>query len=223
MLRRISATLLVLALAVVQPPASAASVSPLGVVTQALRANLSRATVSAGATVYDGDSFTTASDGLVRVRAGAAQFYLAGQSAINLHSIPGGTVAKLTLGTMVFSSARPGAMSVEVGEAHIRPATDQPTVAQISIVGPKVIDIRAQRGSLQFSYAGQIQIVSEGAAYRFVLDPPDDDLAISGLPNKNGPTPPTKKRKAFLYFIIGAMSVATYIAIDEALESPSKP
>jgi len=222
MLRRIYATLLVLALAVGPPPARAASVSPLGVVTQASRANLSRATVSAGATVYDGDSFTTASDGLVRVRAGAAQFYLAGQSAINLHSIPGGMVAKLTLGTMVFSSARLGAMSVEVGEAHIRPATDQPTVAQISIVGPKVIDIRAQRGSLQFSYAGEIQIVSEGAAYRFVLDPPNDDLAISGLPNKKR-QPPSKKPKAFLYFAIGAMSVATYIAIDEALESPSKP
>src|SRR5256885_4225534 len=164
MLRRISATLLVLALALVQPPASAASVSPLGVVTQALRANLSRASVSAGATVYDGDSFTTASDGLVRVRAGAAQFYLTGQSAINLRSIAGGMVAKLTLGTMVFSSARLGAMSVEAGKARIRPATDQPTVAQISIVGPKVIDIRAQRGSLQVSYPGEIPIAAERAA-----------------------------------------------------------
>src|SRR5256885_17272629 len=106
-------------------------------------------------------------------------------------------------------------MNVGGGEPKIHPATDQPTVAQISIVGPKVIDIRAQRGSLQFAYAAQIQIVSEAAAYRFVLDPADDDLAISGLPNEKRP-PPWKKRKAFLYFIIGAMSVATYIAIDEA-------
>src|SRR5260221_11790170 len=124
---------------------------------------------------------------------------------------------------MAFSFANIRPMAVEVGEAPIRPAADQPPVAQICIVGPKVIDIRAQRGSLQFSYAGQIQLVSEGAAYRFVLDPADDDLAISGPPNKKELPPPTKKPKAFLYFIIGAMSVATYIAIDEALESPSKP
>ena len=60
MFRRIYTILLVYALAVGQLPARGAGVSPIGVVTQALRANISSANVSAGSTVYDGDSFTTA-------------------------------------------------------------------------------------------------------------------------------------------------------------------
>jgi hypothetical protein len=201
----------------------ATGVSPIAVVTQASRASLSSANVSAGATVYDGDSFTTASDGLLRVRAGAAQFYLAGQGAIYLHSIPGGILGQLTSGTLVFSSARASAIDIDVAQARIRPASDQPTVAQISIVGPKIIDIRAHRGSLQFSYAGQTQDVAEGAAYRFVLDPSDEDLSISSFPGQKRPVSGRRRNKAFLYFIIGAMGVVTYVAIDEALESPSKP
>jgi hypothetical protein len=227
MFRRIFATLLVFTLAVGQIPALAAGLSPIGVVTQALRANLASASVSAGATVYDGDSFTTASDGLLRVRVGAAQFYLPGQSALNLHSTPGGALAQLTGGTIVFSSAKLTAMEVEVAQARVRPAADQPTVLQISFVGPKMIDIRARRGSVQFSYAGQTQIVPEGAAYRFVLDPSDEDRATSGatspFPGQMRTVPGGRQRKAFLYFIIGAIGAATYIAIDEALESPSKP
>jgi len=223
MLRRIVASLLVLALAASQLPARATGASAIGVVTQASRANLSDATASAGSTVFDGDSFTTASGGLVRVRTAAAQFYLASQSALCVHSVAAGTLAQLSAGTMVFSSARASAMDIEAAQAHIRPANDQPTVAQISIVSPKVIDIRAQRGALQFSYAGETQIVAEGASYRFVLDPSDDDLPISSFPHQKVPGPGRRRRKAFLYFIIGAMGVATYIAVDEALESPSKP
>jgi hypothetical protein len=227
MFQRIFATLLVITLVAGQIPARTAGVSPIGVVTQALRANLASASVSAGATVYDGDSFTTASDGLLRVRVGAAQFYLPSQSALNLHSTREGALAQLTGGTIVFSSAKVTAMDIEVAQARIRPAADQFTVAQISFVGPKMIDIRARRGSLQFSYAGQTQIVPEGAVYRFILDPSDGDRAISSatsaFPGQRGAEPGGRQRRAFLYFIIGSIGAATYIAIDEALESPSKP
>jgi|SRR5438128_5411295 len=150
MFRRIFAILLVFTLALGQLPVRAAGVTPLGVVAQASRANLASASVSAGATVYDGDSFTTASGGLLRVRAGAAQFYLAGQSGLKVHSIRGGALAQLTYGTIVFSSAKAAAMNVEVAQAHIRPTSDQPTVAQISFVGPKMIDIRAPQLSAIF-------------------------------------------------------------------------
>ncbi len=227
MFRRIFATLLVFTLALGQLPVRAAGVTPLGVVTQASRANLSRADVSAGATVYDGDSFSTASDGLLRVRVGAAQFYLPGQSSLKLRAAPGGAIANLTSGRIVFSSAKAAAMDVEFAQAHIRSTSDQPTVAQISIAGPKMVDVRAQRGSVQFSYRGEAQLVPEGVAYRFVLDPSDEDRAASAntsaLPDQKGPKHQGKKPKGFIYFFIGATAVATYIAIDEALESPSKP
>jgi hypothetical protein len=227
MFRRIFATLLVYVLIVGQLPARAAGVSPLGVVTQAANANLGGARISAGSTVYDGDSFTTASDGLLRVRAGAAQFYLPGQSALTLHSAPGGAIAKLTTGRIVFSSAKAAAMDIEFAQAHIRPSSDQPTVAQISIAGRKTVDVRAQRGSVQFSYRGQTQLVPQGADYRFILDPSDEDRSVASstppFPNTKVTGPGGKENKAFLYFIIGGIGVITYLAIDEAVESPDKP
>src|SRR5882762_6416006 len=119
MFRRILASFLVFAMAAGEIPVHAAGISALGVVTQASRANLASASVSAGASVYDGDSFTTASDGLLRVRAGAAQLYLAGQSGVKLHSTPGGTLALLTSGRVVFSSAKVAAMDIEIANAHV--------------------------------------------------------------------------------------------------------
>lgn len=227
MARTLLSISLVFALAAGELPVRAAGVSPLGVVTQAAGANINSGGVSAGATVFDGDSFTTTPTGLLRVRAGAAQFYLAGKSNLKLHTAPGGTLAQLSGGTLVFSSARANAMDVEVAHAHIRPASDQPTVAQISVAGPKEIDVRATRGSLQFSYNGEPQIIPEGSAYRFVLDPPEDTLfpaeASPAFPDKQGPALGRRRSKGFLYFIIGAIGVASFLAIDEALESPSKP
>lgn len=226
MIRRFLASFLVFAMAAGEFPVRAAGVSALGVVTQASHANLSSANVSAGATVYDGDSFSTASDGLLRVRAGAAQLYLPGQSGVKLHSVSGGTLAQLTGGTLVFSSAKAAAMDIEIAQAHIRPAADQPTVAQISVAGPKMIDIRAQRGSLQFSYNGDTQLVPEGAAYRFVLDPTDEELSTSAapaFPDQKRPGPGRKRRKAFIYFLIGAGAAIAAVVTVKALESPDKP
>jgi len=225
MARPLLSILLVFAITAGEPSARATGSSPLGVVTQSAGANINSSGVSAGATVFDGDYFTTTATGLVRVRAGAAQFYLAGHSNLKLHAASGGTLAQLVAGTLVFSSVKIDAMDVEVAQAHIRPASDQPTVAQISVAGPKEIDIRATRGPLQFSYKGESKIIPEGSAYRFVLDPPEDALfpASRAFPDQGVPKKQGRPNRKFLYFIIGAAGVVTYIAIDEALESPSKP
>ena len=225
MVRPLLSILLVFALTAGELPARAAGSSPVGVVTQAAGANINSSSVSSGATVFDGDYFTTTATGLVRVRAGAAQFYLAGRSNLKLRAASGGTLAQLVAGTVVFSSAKVVAIDVEVAQAHIRPASDQPTVAQISVAGPKEIDIRATRGSLQFSYNGESQIIPEGSAYRFVLDPPEDIPASASraFPDNQAPGPGRRRSKGFLYFIIGASLGITVIAVDEALESPSKP
>jgi hypothetical protein len=227
MFRRVLASFLVFVMAAGAIPVHAAGVSALGVVTQASRANLAGSNVSVGSALYDGDSLTTASDGLLRIRAGAAQLYLPGESGVNLHSVSGGTLAQLTGGKLVFSSAKAAAMDIEIAQAHVRPAADRPTVAQISVVGPKMIDIRAQRGALQFSYNGETQLIPEGSAYRFVLDPPEEETLSAATPAFPGQLGPhrkaTRRNKAFLYFIIGATAVLTYIAVDEALESPSEP
>jgi hypothetical protein len=229
MIRRFLASFLVFAMAAGEFPVRAAGVSALGVVTEASRANLSSTNVSAGTTVYDGDSLTTASDGFLRVRAGAAQLYLPSQSGVKLHSVSGGTLAQLTGGTLVFSSAKAAAMDIEIAQAHVRPTSDQPTVAQISVAGPKMIDIRAQRGSLQFSYNGETQLVPEGSAYRFVLDPSEEEsvaAAMNSFPDQQAPHKGRRRKRSFIFFLIGAgalFGLSEILVTHEALESPSKP
>lgn len=228
MLRRAAVSLLVCVLAAGEFPASAASVAVVGVVTQASLASVASARVSTGATVYDGDSLATAAGGLARVRARAAQFYLAGQSSVRMRSALAGTLVQLTAGTLVFSSANAAAMDVEVARAHIRPASNDLTVAQVSIAGAKSIDIRAKRGSLEFSYEGESKVIPEGVSYRIILDPLDREVTEAGpptaFPDNQQPKPGAyDKRRRFIYLLIGVGSVATFFAVDEALESPDKP
>lgn len=224
MFRRSFALLLVFVLALGQLPVHATGVTPLGVVTQASRANVLRANVSAGTTVYDGDSFTTASDGLLRVRVGAAQFYLPGQSTLTLHSAPGGAIASLTSGTIVFSSAKAAAMDIEFAQAHIRPISDQPTVAQVSAVSARELEVRAQRGALQFSYKGETEVILEGTSCRILLDPTDEEAsaAAPAFPDQAGPKHGRKRRKGFIILLILLPSIPLPF-LWKALESPDKP
>src|SRR5262249_41152668 len=183
----------------------------VGVVTQASGASIASARVSTGATVYDGDSLATDAEGLLRVRARAAQFYLAGQTGVRTHSAPAGTLVQLTAGTLVFSSANAAAMDAEVLRAHIRPATDDLTVAQISTAGPKSIDISAKRGALEFSYDGESKVIPEGVSYRFILDPLASEVLEPGpppaFPDNQRPKPGANdRRRRFIYLLIGAGS-----------------
>ena len=228
MFRCVIVVLLVCALAAGEFPAHAVGVGAVGVVTQASGASIASARVSTGATVYDGDSLATDADGLLRVRAREAQFYLAGQSSVRMRSAPAGALVQLAAGTLVFSSTNATAMDVEVARAHIRPASNDLTVAQIAIAGPKSIDIRAKRGSLEFSYEGESKVIPEGVSYRFILDPLDREMTEAGpppaFPDNQRPKPVANdKRRRFIYLLIGVGSVVTFFAVDEALESPNKP
>ena len=228
MLRRLFAFLVILALAVGEIPSQAAGVSAIGVVTQAYGANLSRANVSTGATVFDGDSFSTAPDGLLRVRAGAAQLYLAGQSSFKPNSAPNGMLAQLTGGTLVFSSAKAAAIDVEFAQAHIRATSDQPTVVQLSVLSPRMIEIRTNRGAIQFSYKDETETIPEGKNARVLLDPTDEEVpvlatATPAFPDQQQPRRGRKRRLAFFIFWGGAAAITTGILLHYALESPDKP
>jgi hypothetical protein len=220
MSRRIMASLLALLMAGVSLPAH---IAPLGVVTEASDAHLSAAAASAGATVYEGDRLSTGSGGALRLRSGAALLYLPGQSGVTLHSAAAGTQANLTAGTLVFSAAKAAAMEIDADEARIRPAKDEPTVAQVTMVGPKELRVFARRGSLAFSYRNETEMIPEGASYRVILDPPDTAEPAAQRRPVSGPRKPGKYNKAFFFVIFGAVGATTVWAAHEAWESPDKP
>jgi hypothetical protein len=202
---------------------------PLGIVTQSSKGHLSTADASAGATIYDGDKLSTDAGGTLRLRTGASLLYLASQTSVTLRRAATGALADLAGGSLVFSSAQTAAMEVHARDARIRAAENVPTVAQISVIGPKELRVTARRGALEVTYREETERISEGASYRVLLDPTPDEIppALSGRgpsswPGKP-PTPGGKTGKGLLLVVAGGGAWLTGWALHEAFESPDTP
>jgi hypothetical protein len=201
------------------PPAA------LGVVVGADRAHLNSGAVSEGATVYDGDHFSTEAGGMLRVRCDATTLDLAEESDVIVRSRANGAQsmeAELSRGTLVFRAGQAAALEIAALQALIRSAGDAGTTGQVSIIGPKELRIYARRGSMQFSYQGETQTIAEGESYRVILDPPEDG------PKQKEAVKPGRKRKAFLLLGIsgGAGGAAAMILENQRhkhVESPDRP
>lgn len=195
-----------------------ASPTVLGGVLQANLAHVDTASVSAGATIYDGDHFSTDKGGWLLLRTDAALLELAEESnAVMRRKANGaqGLETELTKGTLVFNSAYAGALEVIAREAHVQPASDGRTVAQVSVTGPKELRIYARQGALRLSYKWQSETIAEGTAYRVVLDPPDN--------NPNKAKPAGRPTRVFALIAISAALVPLIIMLHEVFESTDQP
>ena len=221
--RRTLATMLVFLLAVIPlpvRPAGTPNALPVGIITQASGAHFNAAKVSAGATMYDGDGLSTEAEGALQFRGPAAVVYLPGSSGITLQGLPNGTRAQLQIGSVVFSTARAAGMEIIADEALIRPVADGSTVAQVTMIGPKELQIRARRGALQFSYRDETEQIAEGASYRIVLDPPEN--SPPPFPQRV-PQPPGREPIKFKIIVIVAVVWTAEWALHEVFESPDRP
>ncbi len=210
-----------------------------GTVVTAERARVGTGPVSVGSTVFGGDRLITDDMGSLQVRAGSARLLLSSASIALLEKNESSPAASLTRGTAIFSTVNSKAFTLHVGSMSIRPETDQPTVAQVSVVGPKQLMVRSTRGSVTVAVEDDVRVIPEGMAYRIVLDPTPSELAAvsesdtMGAPDPaQGPQgvgsgsrrPPRRAgRNHFIWFAIGVVGVATFFAVWEALQSPSKP
>jgi hypothetical protein len=229
-LRPVLAAVLVLAMGFT--PGWSASEPAFGTVVSADGANVGGGKLSAGTTVFGGDRLFTTSTGSVQVRAGAARLLLSGDSAAVLAKEESSPVASLTRGTAVFSTATSKAFAMHVGSMVIRPGTDAPTVAQVTVVGPKQLVVRSTRGAVSVAVDDDVRVIPEGMAYRIVLDPTDAELAAAdnadqdpqgvGSGRRAG-RPRRAGRNRFVWFAIGVSAIVLGLALSEALESPDRP
>jgi len=201
--------------------------SSLGTVVYAERAHMGAAAASVGATVFGGDRLSTEQSGSVQVRAGAARFLLSSASSATFLKDEATPAAILTLGSATFSTADSKAFALHVASAVIRPNTDQPTIGQVSILGPKELVVRSTRGSLSVAVEDDVRVIAEGTAYRIVLEPSDTPPAAQGprgAGTKGYGGPPIKAAKSkFIWYAIGITTLLTVWAVHEALESPDRP
>jgi hypothetical protein len=197
----------------------------LGVVVEADRVHVNSGEVSTGATIYDGDQFSTEPGGMLLLRGDAMTLELAEESTMLIRSRTNGALgaeAELSKGTLIFSTERAAALGITALGARIDPSADVRTIAQITIAEPNELRIYARRGALQFSYRGETETIAERSAFRVILDPSEDQ------PKKAQTIKPGHQRKAFLFIAIGAGAAgASAVAYErhhhKPPESPDRP
>jgi hypothetical protein len=206
-----------------------------GTIVSAERASIGSGPVSLGATVFGGDRLLTDEAGSLQVLAGPARLMLLSASIAVLAKEQTSRAAILTRGTAIFSTTNSQAFTLHVGNMTIRPETDQPTIAQVSVVGPKQLLVRSTRGSLTVAVDDDVRVIPESMSYRIVLDWSEAELAAEqasvgpvqrpsevGVRGKGRP-PLKSGQNRFLWYAIGVAGIATGIVIWKAMESPSSP
>ncbi len=169
-----------------------------------------------GATVFDGDTLSTDSRGNLRVRLSEAQLYLLPSSAVAVHRTAAGVSAALQRGTAVFSSLGGEALELRASEARIRARSAQPTLAQVTLVGPYELLLTCQRGQLEVRIGEEVHTVREATSYRVSIEPATQSPQGSGGP----PVESARSRwKILALILIGA---GTGVGIYYALVSPHR-
>jgi len=121
--------------------------APLGILTLAYDAHLNEAAAFPGLSVFEGEDVSTEAEGRLGVRVGRATVLLAGSSGASLHGIDSGAHVDLTAGTVSFSSPENGIVEIHAEEAFLRPEKNQLTQAEVTILAPGVLQVRAGEGS----------------------------------------------------------------------------
>jgi hypothetical protein len=209
-------------------PIEGSTPTAIGTITSATGAHVGAAAASSGSTVFGGDRLTTERAGSVQVRAGAARFLLSGGSSASMAESDGGPSARLLSGTAVFSTANAKAFVLHAATAAIRPESDRPTVAQVTYISEKELQVRSTRGSLAITVDGETQIVPEATAYRVILDPSsyyasETAQGPQGAGGRRGGPPLKAGKSHFLLIAIILTSIATGVVLYEALQSPDRP
>lgn len=202
-----------------------------GTVVSADRAHLGTAAASAGTTVFAGDRFNTEQAGSMQIRAGAARLVLTGSSRLVWGAEGGSPNATLLGGTAAFSTAGVKAFVLHAGTATFRPKGDEPTVANVTLLNPKELIVRCSRGAVLIAVEDDVRVITEGTAYRVVLDPEAAAGRLGGAPAPAAPArpqwgqgPPLKTGKSnFIWYAIAFTAVITGVAVYWALESPDRP
>src|ERR1700685_3422570 len=113
-------------------PVMAASAKPIGMIVIADHAKVDTADAAIGADVYSGDALSTEMGGSLRMKVGASQVYLLSSSAATLVPEDNKVRAKITQGTLGFSTSSPDQLEIGTPLGIIRGEDSQRVFAQIA-------------------------------------------------------------------------------------------
>lgn len=220
----VSVAILLTCLIIAIVPAIAALPQPIAILTQASGAYLDEQAASPGLSVFEGERLQTDPGGRAFLHLGNSSMAFIGNSDAALLRITGGIHVDLSSGTLRFTSNESRVVEVHAEDATIRSQSGQATDATISIVQPKVLQVDARRGSLDFSYREEFRSLPQGQIYRIYLDSPEQTQTAGGA-SAGG-----KAGTKVAYYILGAGAAGviawlTYEAVHSGNQaiSPARP
>ena len=206
-----------------------ASSDAVGTVVASERANVGGTGAAVGTIIFSGDNLSTSDAGSVQLRTSAARFMLAASSAATLNEDGGMPQATLLRGSATFSTSSAKAFTLNAFTAVIRPQSDEATVGQVTLLGPKQLLVNCTRGALTITVGDDSRVIAEGNAYRVVLDPSESEEAQNQPPPEGagakgyGRPPIMAAKSKFVWYAVAATALLTIWAIHKALESPDRP
>jgi hypothetical protein len=199
---------------------------PMGILTRAYGAQLNSAEAYPGLSVFEGESLSTATDGKLGVRIGTATLALSQGAQATLQRMENGTHVDMAGGVLFFASPENSLIEVHIADALLRPENGQSTQAEVRMMGPKVLQVAAMRGNLEFNYRNEFQLIPEGETYRIYLDAPAEPQKPAGVGAASAGT----KHKTVIYIVAGAVAaggaawgIHELIESSNGPESPAKP
>ncbi|HUL35847.1 MAG TPA: hypothetical protein VL128_18335 [Candidatus Eisenbacteria bacterium] len=215
---------------------------PLGIIGNAVAARIGNSTASEGATVYSGDSLSTADNGVLLVRVGALSAELQPNSSAHIYHAPYGAVLELDSGSVVYST--PGGSQnivIVASDVRVTPAANRPDFGRVTIDDPCNVSVQSQNGEADVRVGSESKTVEAGKAYRVraensisyrkYLSPDATDYheyhehapCAAPYQNMKGRAPISAGHSHFIYLVGGVTTIVTTIGIVKALESPSRP
>jgi hypothetical protein len=205
---------------VLYPSLSAAAAHPaIGILTLATHAHLDEAAAFSGLSVFEGQRLSTEAEGRLSIRLGHSVLTLGEKTEVVLVLLADTLRVDMSVGSRRFSAAQNEAIEVHVEEAIVRQASTQATQASVTILAPKVLQITAERGNLDFIYQDEFRVLPEGQTYRLYLDSPSEPPDATSVGSSK-----SHSSKRVGYFIVGAgvAGVAAWTIYD-ALRSLNPP
>jgi hypothetical protein len=154
-------------------PALAAGLPPLGMVVAAQDARLANAKAVSGADLYPGDVLETDPGGSLRLKIETAQVYLLGSSsAILVREQEQGKVrAQLKAGTLGFSTANPEGFEIQTPLGLVHGAAGQRAFGQVTLLAPNHALISVYEGTFLLDGNCSSHAVNAGENYDVTASP----------------------------------------------------
>ena len=193
---------------------------PLGILTHAQDAQLNSGAAFPGLSVFEGETFSTGAEGKLGLRVGPAMLAFSRGAMATLQKVEQGTHVDLSSGSVFFATPQNRMVEVHAADAMLRPELGVLTQAEVRVIGPKILEVSAVRGNLEFSYRQEYQLIREGETYRIELDAPAEPQKPAGAG-----APSISPRKKTVFYIVTGSVVAGVVArvIHELVEAPESP